>query len=83
MEGTPPEDLTAQLCLFVLQTELSCEAGVFAWLTQYIVRNFKRANSTPREELARDVVLRLIKYKWWMESARSRTRCGRSVRRNR
>jgi hypothetical protein len=62
MEGMPPHDLTAQLCLFVLQTELSSEWGVMDWLTQYVVHNFKRAKQTPPLELARDVVLRLVEY---------------------
>ena len=68
MKTTPLPDLTAQLCLFVLQTDLSAEPGVMQWLTLYVTRNFRIANHEARQEIAQDIVLRLLRHKWWMET---------------
>ena len=68
MEQTPRQDITAQLCLFVLQTELSAEPGVMTWLTTYISDNFTISIPEARQDIAGDIVLRLIGHKWWMET---------------
>jgi excisionase family DNA binding protein len=79
METTPANDLTAQLCLFVLQTELSKDSAPLPWLLDYITRTFKisvkqtskAARDEERAEIALEVVTRLIAYKWGMEDARA------------
>jgi excisionase family DNA binding protein len=71
MDTTPPEDLTAQLCLFALQTELSIDGTVMPWLLTYLTNTFAISNHAARKEVATEVMLRLIRNNWWMEDARA------------
>jgi excisionase family DNA binding protein len=71
METTPAVDVIAQLCVFVLQTELSIDAELMPWLVQYIEKTFAIANDDARSEIAMEVTLRLIQNKWWMENVRT------------
>jgi hypothetical protein len=70
MPTAPRDDLPAQVILFLLQTELSADAGLFAWLEGYVRRTFK-ADGADRNEMARAIVLHAIKHKWYMEDARA------------
>jgi excisionase family DNA binding protein len=87
MPRTPPDDLSAQLVLFVLQSGLSDDPGLFQWLQQYVERTF-RIRARDRGDVARDVVLLLIRNKWWAEDAKAwrkyvaliRDRCERDYR---
>jgi hypothetical protein len=72
MPDTPEEDLTAQLCLFVLQTNLSAEEAVADWFLRYLSRFRSRVRDRrDRQEVARDVLPTLLRNKWWPEDARA------------
>ncbi len=72
MERTPGDDIKAQICLFVLQTELSqdTDGAMFNWLVDYLMRHFKLPTSDPRE-LARAMVTHILEHKWYAEDPRA------------
>ncbi len=70
MATAPRADLTAQIILFLLQTELSAEAELLEWLEGYFRRHFKAAGTDPAE-MAREIALHALKHKWYMEDARA------------
>lgn len=70
MPKIPLEDLTAQIVLFVWQTGLSNDPELFHWLEHYVEQT-SRIRPQDRKDVARDVVLRLIRNKWWAEDARA------------
>lgn len=73
VERTHPEDVMAQLCLFVLHTSLSDDSELMPWLEAYLLRRF-RFRVRDRRDVARDVVLRLLRNKWWSEDFKGWTK---------
>ena len=72
MQRTPTDDITAQVCIFVLQTELSTDndASLFRWLADYFINHFKLPTSEPRE-LAEAMVAHMLEHKWYAENPRA------------
>ena len=64
MEETLLEDVPAQICLFVCQTELSDDSAVLDWLVRYLNRTF-RFRVKSRKDVAAQAASRLITGKWW------------------
>lgn len=82
MSTTPREDLTAQLCLFAVQTDLSLgDDQVFRWLEDHLTRTYC-SRLRDREDVAREMLLRLIRNKWWTEDARGWRKYVGNVRRH-
>jgi excisionase family DNA binding protein len=71
MENLPPDDLTAQICLFAIQTERSDDPELNVWLENYIVRTFTLRPLSARTDIARDIIVRLISNKWWAEDPKA------------
>ena len=69
----PKDDLTAQLVLFVVQTELSEDGAMFEWLFNYVRGHFKLPvkQQADRDDLVQGTVAHLLEHRWWPQDWRA------------
>lgn len=79
---TSLDDVTAQLVLFVMQTEMVRheDGSLFLCLQHYVMRTYRfRVGTDQRTDVARALIARLLKNKWWAEDARAWRKLIRKV----